>query len=58
MDEDVRKMSKEEADASVEDMGQFVDFMNEPCERCGIQNKDCECMGEIELERKLRLENP
>ena len=36
-------MNKEEADASVEDMGGFVDYMNSICDRCKHKNKDCEC---------------
>ena len=39
--------SKEEADAHMEDMGGFVDFMNEICKVCKKKHQDCKCKREF-----------
>lgn len=38
---EIPPMSKEEADASVEDMSGFVDFMEGICEHCGNKRINC-----------------
>jgi len=41
-----KPMSKEEAEASVKDMADFVRYMDGTCERCGKRRADCpvECV--------------
>lgn len=43
---EIHKMTKEEANASVEEMGNMMDYFNETCERCGEKRMNCsmECL--------------
>ena len=38
---EVIHMTKEEADASVEEMGNMMDYFDATCEHCGEQRKNC-----------------
>ncbi len=51
---EIPKMSKEEASASVDDMGKMMEYFDGTCEHCGQLRKNCSigCIEKQLLKRK------